>query len=82
MSKNIQEWDYTPVGEEEFTFPGLTVVKYLKLFELEQEVVVNRTTYNSFLHYFKDVCEHTEISIDAWNPNPLEHLNVGKLNDI
>jgi hypothetical protein len=79
LAKTIKEFNYTPIGEEEFTFFGMTVVKFLKLFELDQEVNINRTNFPSFLHYFKDLCEHTDCSIEPWTPNPLEYLNVGTL---
>ena len=52
------------------------MVKFLKLFELDQEVVMNRIPFSSFLSYFKDRTGNREISVNPWIPNPLEYLNV------
>lgn len=49
------------IYQEEFTSIGLTVVKYLKIFELDQEVIVNRVPFSSFLYYFKDLMNCKEI---------------------
>lgn len=78
LLKEIKDFTYTFVLEDEFIFPSLTVVRFLKMFELDQEVVVNRTNFSSFLYYYKDSCEHKDINIQPWDPNPLEYLNVSK----
>lgn len=53
------------------------MVKFLKIFELDQEIVINRVHFSSFLYYFKDLTGNKDICIDPWTPNPLEYLNVG-----
>lgn len=54
----------------------MNIIKFLKIFELDQEITINRTSYPSFTYYFKDINEHKDISIEQWNPNPLDSINA------
>jgi hypothetical protein len=47
------------------------------MFELDQEVNINRTSFLSFTHFLKDLAEHKEMSVEQWSPNPLDYLNTG-----
>lgn len=58
LGRELKEFEYELINEDEFMFYGLSVIKFLKLFELDQEVVINHANHSSFLYYFKDISSH------------------------
>jgi len=51
----------------------------MKLFELDQEITINRVNYPSFTHYVKDFFQHKSINVEPWSPNPLDYCNISIL---
>jgi hypothetical protein len=57
----------------------MTAYKIFKTLYMNEEVVVNRRKYPSFLDYFKKSIDHTDIDIKDWSPDIVPYLNSSNI---
>ena len=66
LTSQLQEFKYTKIYDCEFELLGLNLVKFLRWFELDVEITMNRTPFSSFTSYVKDFQENKDINVPPW----------------
>ena len=63
----MNNFAYSEAASLEMEKQGFNALKIFKVFYGDSEIVINKRTYPSFLHYIKNTIAHKDLDIDPWD---------------